>query len=209
VILAGVLGLAAIAPGHAQKPADRAPKMVTGPDVAVIKAAAETLRQPGECMVEFTVGVDGKPKDMKPNCTPEAYNEYAVKAMATVEYLPEIFAGEVFETEGFKQPFKFGVTATTVAKAPGDTPPVKTKDIDARAVQRAMQAVDKAGSCNAEFTVAADGSVKDIVPGCTPADYDKPISEALAKMKYKPGENAGKAIDWPKMQMPLNLSKKK
>jgi hypothetical protein len=200
-------GMAFALPALAQKPADRPAKVVTGPDVAVIKEAVNTLREPGECMVEFTVGLDGKPKDMKPTCTPETYAPYALKAMATVEYLPEIFAGEMFETEGLRQPFKFGVAAPAPSSAPGDKAPVKIKDVEPKDIERAINRVDEAGSCTVSFTVGADGKPKDVKPGCTPAKYDKLIGEAVAKMRFQPGQKAGQPIDWPGISMPLNLTK--
>ena len=138
-------GMAFALPALAQKPADRPAKVVTGPDVAVIKEAVNTLREPGECMVEFTVGLDGKPKDMKPTCTPETYAPYALKAMATVEYLPEIFAGEMFETEGLRQPFKFGVAAPAPSSAPGDKAPVKIKDVEPKDIEGRSIALTRRG----------------------------------------------------------------
>jgi hypothetical protein len=192
-------------PALAQKPGDRLASQVKGPDAEVIREAVNTIRQPGECMVEFTVGIDGKPKDMKPVCTPAEYAPYALRAMETVEYLPEIFDGEVFETEGGKQPFKFGVT-TSAAATPGEKAPVKVKDVEPKDIQRAINRIDAAGVCQVTLTVAADGKPKDIQPNCTPDKYNKPIGEAVAKMRFEPGQKGGKAVDWPGYSYPLNLS---
>lgn len=205
VALAGVLA----APALAQKPGDKLPVLVTGPDKAVIKEAAETVKAPGECSVEFIVGKDGKPKNMKPTCTNDAYLPFVERAMAMVLYEPEIFDGEVFESEPKRQPFKFGVTqAATPAGQPGDKAPVVIKNIDPRDIKRALDKINEAGTCNAVYTVAADGKTKDIQPNCTPEAFNPLILEAIKKMTFKPGEKAGKAIDWPGMQTPMNLTKK-
>ncbi len=209
-ICVAAAALAFAAPALAQKPGDKLAKAVTGPDAAIIKEAVGTIKQAGECMVEFTIGKDGKPKDMKPTCSVASYEPYVLRAMAAVVYEPEIFDGEVFETEGAKQPFKFGVVAaaqSTTAAAPGDKAPVKVKDVEPKDISRAINRLNEAGACTGVFTVGADGKPKDIVPGCTPGKYDKLIGEALAKMRFTPGEKAGKAIDWPGMSMPLTLTK--
>jgi len=204
-----LIALAALAatPAFAQKPGDRLATQVKGPNAEVIREAVNTLRQPGECMVAFTVGTDGKPKDMKPNCTPAEYAPYALRAMETVEYLPEIFDGEIFETEGGKQPFKFGVAAAQ-SSAPGDKQPVKVKDVEPRDIQRAINRIDQPGVCNVKMTVGADGRPKDVQPNCQPEAYNKPIAEAIAKMRFEAGQKGGQPVDWPDFAYPLNLSAK-
>ena len=202
-----LLAALAATPAVAQKPGDRLATQVKGPNADVIREAVNTLRQPGECMVEFTVGKDGKPKDMKPNCTPAEYAPYALRAMETVEYLPEIFDGEIFETEGGKQPFKFGV-AVAQPPAQGEKQPVKVKDVEPRDIQRAINRIDQPGVCNVKMTVGADGKPKDIQPNCQPDAYNRPIAEAIAKMRFEAGQKGGKPVDWPDFAYPLNLSAK-
>jgi hypothetical protein len=202
VILAA-MALAAGSPAFAQAPADRAPKLVTGPTAEVIKEAVNTIKLSGECMVEFTISKEGKAKDLKPTCTPEAYTPYVLRAMEGVEYLPEIFAGEVWDTEGQRQPFKFtgpSVAASTVKQA------VVVKNVDPRDISKALNKVDEPGVCQLEFTVGVDGKPKDIAPNCTPEAYNKPIADAIKKMTYQPAEKDGQKVE-AKVAMPLNLTK--
>jgi hypothetical protein len=204
--LAGVLA----GPAMAQKPGDKLAKLVSGPDRDIVKEAVETVHAPGECTVLYVVGKDGKTKDIKPDCDNEAYNPYVVRAIESMTYEPEIFDGEIFESEPIRQAFKFGVEAAPeAAKPPGDTPPVPIKTIEPRDVKRALDRVNEDGTCELSYTVTAAGKTADIVPNCTPSAYDPYILDAAKKLTFKPGQNAGQAIDWPNVQLPLNLSKKK
>lgn len=199
--LAAVLALPAAA-----QTGDRAPKQLTAADGAVVKEAVDALKEPGECMVTYTVGKDGKPKNMKADCTPAEYAPYALKAMATVTWLPEMVSGEIFETEGRKQPFKFGV----VAPPPdAEKPPVATVALDGTDINRALIKTNAEGSCNMSYTVGTDGRAKDIVPNCTPRKFDKYIKEAVEKMRFTPGEKDGKPVDWPVTDQVLTLKKNK
>lgn len=204
VALMGMLA----APAMAQKPGDKLPVLVNGPDKDVIREAVQTVKAPGECTVEFIVGKDGKPKEMKPTCTNDAYLPFVERAMAAVVYEPEIFDGEIMESEPKRQPFKFGVSQPAAApNQPGDKAPVVIKDIDNGDLQRAMENVDAPGACNLTLTVGADGKAKDIEPNCTPDKYNKSITTAVKKMKFEPGQKDGKPIDWPNFKKPLSLGK--
>jgi hypothetical protein len=204
IALAGVLA----GPAIAQKPGDKLPVLVTGPDAGVIREAIDTVKAPGECTVEFVVGKDGKPKEMKPKCDNEAYLPFVERAMAKVLYQPEIFDGEIMDSEPKRQPFKFNVSAAPAAASqPGDKAPVVIKDIDSGDLQRAMENVDAPGSCNLTLTVGADGKAKDIMPNCTPDKYNRSITSAVKKMKFEPGQKGGNPIDWPNYKMPLSLGK--
>ncbi|MBI1360355.1 MAG: hypothetical protein GC155_08735 [Alphaproteobacteria bacterium] len=196
------LALALAAPAMAQKPGDHLAKPLTGPDVKVVKEAVDTVKQPGECTVVFTIGKDGKPKDLKPTCSVDAYVPYVERAMATVTYDPEVFDGEVFETEGVKQPFSFGVQKAEAS----DTPPVPVVALDSGDIGRAIARVNKTGSCNMSYVVGADGVPKDVKPNCTPQRFDPWIKKAVEKMRFKPGMKDGKAVDWPLTDQPLTLT---
>ena len=208
--LAAVLALPAAAqapkPGAAQaaKKEDRAPKQLTAPDGAVVKEAVETVKEPGECMLTYTVGKDGKPKDMKADCTPAAYAPFALKAMATVTWSPEMVSGEIFETEDRRQPFKFGIAAAPVNT---DKPPVATVPLDGADINRAMVKTNAEGSCNMSYTVGVDGKPKNIVPNCTPAKFDRYMKEAIEHMHFTPGEKGGKQVDWDVSNQVVNLKK--
>jgi hypothetical protein len=196
------LAAALALPAAAQKE-DRAPKQLTAANGAVVKEAVETVKQPGECTVTYTVGKDGKPKDMKADCTPADYAPFALKAMSTVTWSPELVSGEAFETEGIKQPFKFGVQVV----ANSDKPPVATVQIDGAEINRALIKVNAEGNCNMSYVVGTDGVPKDIAPNCTPAKFDRYIKAAVEKMRFTPGEKDGKPVDWPMTNQVLNLKK--
>ncbi len=202
IFVAMAVVAAGISPALAQKPADRAAKQVTGPDAGAIREGLAAIGEDGECMVTFTVGKDGKPKDIKPECTPEAYAPYAVKAMATVEYLPEIFDGDTWDTEGVRQPFKFG---TAAPQAAAGKPPVVTKGLAPLDIERAIARAGGGGVCKVSYVVGVNGEPKDIQPGCDPKKLDRHIAEAFERMRFTPGEKDGKAVDWP-MQQELSLS---
>lgn len=210
-ICAGILAaVASTSPVLAQQAGDlkdRPAKMLTGPSVDVIRAGIGTVGLDGECVVEFTVGLDGKPKDMKPTCTPEAYAPVALEAMAAVEYQTEIFAGEYFETEGVKQAFKFTAGQTVAAVDPrGEKAPVLVKDFVPADIRRAIDRVKKSGSCDLKYTIGANGQPKNIQPNCTPSDFNSHIEDAVEKLRYEPGQKGGKAVDWPNFTQPLNLT---
>lgn len=217
ILLLVAAAFMAAAPALAQTPEEkakkvtRAAKQLTGPDVAIIKEAVNTIKLGGECMTVFTVGLDGKPKDIKPGCDPAAYDEWVVKAMASVTYTVELFLGEQFETEGMKQPFKFGAGAPAGAAPAGAAAsaikePVVIKGIEPKELSRAINKIDEAGQCNAAFTVGIDGKPKDIVPNCTPDKYNQPIAEAISKTLYTPATKDGQPIEH-KVNLPMNLSK--
>lgn len=201
-----VMLAAAGAPALAQQtgPEFRNPTVVTPPDQAILKEAAETAKASGggKCEAVFTVGVDGKPKDIKPNCTAPALDGVVTRAIESMVYLPEIYRYEVFETEGVKQAFNFE-TRTVTTKVP-----VVKKVLEQREINRMQDKVGKAGSCNIKVTVTASGKPKDIVPNCTPADYDKHIAAAVEKMVFEPATTDGKPVDWPNFEMPISLAGK-
>jgi hypothetical protein len=201
--LAAMLALPAVA--QAPKKEDRAPKQLTAADGAVVKEAVNTIKQPGECTVVYTIGKDGKPKDMKATCTPAEYEPFAIKAMGTVTWSPEMVSGEIFETEGMKQPFKFGVAVAAPVSA--DKPPTATTPLDGADINRALIKTNAEGSCNMSYTVGVDGKAKDIVPNCTPAKFDKYMKEAVEHMRFTPGQKDGKPVDWPISNQVINLKK--
>jgi hypothetical protein len=196
----------AASPALAQKPGDRQAKQVKAADGGAIREGLAAIGQGGECTVTFTVGKDGKPKDMEPVCTPEAYAPYALKAMATVEYLPEIFDGETWETEDVKQAFKFGTVAAEGAPANPGKAPVVIKNLEPKDVERAIARVGGGGICAVKYVVGVNGEPKDIEPNCDPKKLDSHIKTAFEKMRFEPGQKDGKAVDWP-MEQPLNLTK--
>lgn len=173
-----------------------------GPDMSIVQSAVNELAGGAECNAVFTVGTDGKPKDVEPNCSDPRYDPYIVRAVESMEYLPEIFDGELFDTEGVKQPFVFGVQTGS----PDGQKPTATKPVNGGDITRAINRVDEEGTCEVEFTVGTDGKPKDIEPNCDPSKYDSYIADIIADTEYEPGMRDGQAVDWP-MSMPLKLSK--
>lgn len=204
-----VCGAAAIAllaaPALAQEEGEyRNATRTKGPDMTIVQDAVDELAGGAECNAVFTVGEDGKPRDVEPNCSDARYDPYIVRAVESMEYLPEIFDGEIFATEGVKQPFVFGVQ-TAAASSSGQRP-TAIKGVNGGDISRVINRVDEEGVCEVEFTVGADGKPKDIEPNCDPSRYDSYILEIIEATEYEPGMRGGEAVDWP-MSMPLKLSK--
>lgn len=70
------------------------PKVVTNVNGGDISRAINRVDEEGMCNVEFVVGVDGKPKDIEPNCDPSKYDRYIVDIIAKTEYEPGTKNGE-------------------------------------------------------------------------------------------------------------------
>lgn len=192
------------APAMAQEEGEyRNATRTKGPDMSIVQAAVDELAGGAECNAVFTVGEDGKPRDVEPNCSDARYDPYIVRAVESMEYLPEIFDGEIFATEGVKQPFVFGVQ--TAANSSDGQPPTVIEGINGGDITRAMNRVDEEGMCEVKFTVGTDGKPKDIEPNCEPSRYDSYILEIVEEIEYEPGMRDGQAVDWP-MSMPLKLS---
>jgi len=196
------------APAFAQKTdlPDRPLKQTKAFDSAPVKEGMATVKTAGECTVDYIVGVDGRPKDMKATCTPPEMGPFAIKMVETGEWQSEITGGEFFDSYPQKHAFKFGGSSAAAVDPRGEKAPVITNDLAQADLNRAINKVNKDGKCNLTFTVGADGKPKDIAPNCTPRDYDSPIGDAVKKMKFDPGQKGGKAVDWPNMVVPLNLT---
>lgn len=205
-LVLGALLAAASLPAFAQVQ-DQKPKRLKDADIEVIKDGIRTVKTAGECMVIYTVGKDGKPKDAKADCTPAEYAPFALKAIETIEWLPEIVGGETFEIEGVKQPFKFG--ALQAPAVVNRALPKISKPIDMRAVTRASDKVGQPGECLVKMTVGLDGKPKDVVPNCTPDKYNKLLQEALEDMRFEPGTQAGKPVEWPGFEYPMRLGQER
>jgi hypothetical protein len=189
----------------------RAARQLTPPDPAPIREGVQALRQGGECDVVFTVSIQGKVENPRATCTPEGMAPYALRAMASVTYQPEVFMGETMETENVHQPFRWagpsgGAAAAAAPAAAAETPPVVTTPISPRAMQRAINRVNRPGSCQATFTVGLDGKPKDIVPNCNPSAYNQLVKNIIEEMVYTPGRRGGQPVEWPNVTMPLTLS---
>jgi hypothetical protein len=210
-ICALALAAVAVSPALAQKPKDSPPKMTTSPDIAIVREGALAVKQNGECTVTFVVGEDGKTADHKADCTVAEFAPFAIRAMQSSVWEPEILDGEKITSYPRKQAFKFGSGAGTDPR--GEKAPVVVKNIGPKEVERVISRletkVEDLGACNVTYTVGADGKPKDVKPNCTTQGLNAGIAEAVGKMEYQPGLKGGQPVDWPGMQMPMNLSKPK
>src|SRR5262245_34918709 len=204
-ICAAALALAATSPALAQKPADRPAKQTKPFDQGPMKEGMAAIKLGGECTVTYVVSKEGKAKDIKPDCTVAEMAPYVARTVETAEWTPEIFDGEIFDTEPIKQIFKFG--GSTAAVDPrGEKAPVMIKGIEPKDVERAIARTKKQGTCDVKYTIGANGVPKDIVPNCTEKELDPHIAEAIGRMQFEPGQKGGQPVDWPGMSMPMNLS---
>ncbi|HEX5006363.1 MAG TPA: hypothetical protein VFV70_04580 [Hyphomonadaceae bacterium] len=209
-ICAVALAATVASPALAQKPADRPAKQTKPFDQGPMKEGMAIVRQGGECIVTYVVSKEGKAKDIKPDCTVPEMAPYVARTVETAEWTPEIFDGEIFDTEPIKQIFKFAGGGSAPAADPrGEKAPVAVKDLEPKDIERAINRVDKEGTCEVKYTVGADGVPKDIQPNCSEPALNSHIAEAIAKMRYEPGQKGGQPVDWPGMSMPMNLTKPK
>jgi hypothetical protein len=206
-VCAAALTLAVASPALAQKPADRPAKQTKPFDQTAMKEGMAVVKQGGECTVTYVVSKEGKAKDIKPDCTVPEMAPYVVRTLETADWTPEIFDGEIFDTEPIKQIFKFGGPAAPAVDPRGEKAPVLVKTVEPKDVERAISRTGKEGTCDVKYTVGADGVPKDIQPNCSEEALNKHIAEAVARMKYEPGQKGGQPVDWPGMSMPMNLTK--
>ena len=199
--------LALAAPAFAQKTdlPDRPAKQTTQFDVAAMKEGNTVLKQNGTCSAQYIVSAQGKAKDITVDCTHPEMAAYVARTIETGEWEPEIFSGEFFDTYPMRQTFNYG-TGAAGPDPRGEKPPSLETGIEPRDVQRVLKEINKEGVCDVRYTVGADGAPKDIVPNCTPEDYNAKISEIVAKMEFAPGQKGGAPTDWPGMSMPLKLA---
>jgi hypothetical protein len=209
-ICAGALAVGLASPAFAQKTdlPDRPAKQIKDFDQTAMKEGIATLKASGECTVQYIVGVNGKAKDITTDCSMPEMGPYVTRSIETGEWEPEIFDHEFFDSFPVKQVFKFAAAPGAPAVDPrGEKSPVLVSGIEQKDIARAINQVDKPGTCNVKYTVGADGKPKDIVPNCDPVAYDEKIIEAMKKMKFEPGQKDGKPTDWPGLNTPMNLTK--
>jgi hypothetical protein len=203
--LAVVLGSC---PAAAQQAADKGPEfrnptVVKQPDAAIVQEAAALAGDGAKCEAVFNVGVNGKPNNIKPNCTNPALDPIVTRAVESMEYLPEIYRYEVFEAEGIKQPFTFGRAPAAASAA---SPPTVKRAIDPKELTRIISRANAEGSCKVSMAVTAAGKPANVTTACTPDKFDKPIKAAVEKMEFAPAQKDGQAVDWPKYEMEMKLS---
>lgn len=186
---------------------DRLAKQTKQFDTTPMKEGNAVLRANGVCNAQYIVSALGKAKNITVDCTHPEMAPHVIKTIETGEWDAEVFDGYFFDTETpTRQQFAYGTGAPAVDPR-GEKSPVMKTAIAPRAMNKAMEKVKQDGVCDVKFTVGADGKPKDIAPNCTPADYDEPISAAIAEMEFTPAQKGGQPTDWPGMAMPLKLAK--
>jgi hypothetical protein len=83
---------------------EKAPVLVTGVEPKEISRVINTVDKPGTCDVKFTVGADGKPKDIQPNCTESAFNDGIAAAVSKMVYQPGQKGGAPTDWPGMSMP---------------------------------------------------------------------------------------------------------
>ncbi|HEY7797267.1 MAG TPA: hypothetical protein VIA80_00765, partial [Hyphomonadaceae bacterium] len=144
-ICAVALAATAASPALAQKPKDRPAKQTKPFDQAAMKEGMAVIRKEGECIVTYVVSKEGKAKDIKPDCTVPEMGPYVARTVESAEWEPEIFDGEIFDTEPIKQIFKF-TAAGPPADPRGEKAPVLVKGVEPKDVERAISKTKKEGS---------------------------------------------------------------
>ena len=85
---------------------EKAPVMKEGVNPKDIERAINQIDLEGVCEVKYTVGADGAPKDIQPNCTPEAYNEKIAEAVGKMDFVPAQKGGVPTDWPGLSMPIK-------------------------------------------------------------------------------------------------------
>lgn len=72
-----------------------------------IAAAVSRVRSGARCSVTLTVGADGKPKDIAPNCTPSDINSRINEAVKKMTFQPGLKGGQPVDWPNFQMPMNF------------------------------------------------------------------------------------------------------
>lgn len=90
---------------------EKAPVLVKAIDgKEVERAIAKVGEKVERCDPTFTIGADGKPKDIVPNCTPQALNPAILEAIKKMEYTPGQKGGQPTDWPGMQMPMNLGMT---------------------------------------------------------------------------------------------------
>jgi hypothetical protein len=73
---------------------------------ADVQRAMAQVGEEGSCDIRYTVGADGKPKDVVPNCTPPAFNSRITDAVSKMMFKPGQKGGQPTDWPGMSMPLK-------------------------------------------------------------------------------------------------------
>jgi xylulose-5-phosphate/fructose-6-phosphate phosphoketolase len=82
------------------------PVMVDGLRERDITSALAKVDKEGMCDVKYTVGANGKPKDVQTNCSPPEYNDLMLAAVAKMKFEPGQKGGAPTDWPGMSMPVK-------------------------------------------------------------------------------------------------------
>jgi hypothetical protein len=85
---------------------EKSPELKTSVEPRDIQRAMQAVNENGTCETKYTVGADGKPKDIQPNCTPAAYNAPILAAIAKMTFTPGQKGGQPTDWPGMSMPLK-------------------------------------------------------------------------------------------------------
>lgn len=83
---------------------EKSPVLKTGVQAKDIGRIMKDVDKPGACNVKYTVGADGKPKDIVPNCDPAEYDEMVKQAMSKMVFEPGLKDGKPTDWPGLSTP---------------------------------------------------------------------------------------------------------
>jgi hypothetical protein len=85
---------------------EKSPVMVDGLRERDITSALAKVDKEGMCDVKYTVGANGKPKDVQTNCSPPEYNDLMLAAVAKMKFEPGQKGGAPTDWPGMSMPVK-------------------------------------------------------------------------------------------------------
>ncbi len=83
---------------------EKSPVLVTGVQQKDIERMISNVDKSGSCNVKYTVGANGKPKDIVPNCEPAVYDDKIRDAMAKMVFEPGQKDGKPTDWPGLSTP---------------------------------------------------------------------------------------------------------
>lgn len=83
---------------------ERAPVLTRSIQESELQRVIQRLKQNDKCDLKFTVGADGVPKDIQPNCTAESANLPLTEAVKKMKYTPAEKGGQPTDWPGISMP---------------------------------------------------------------------------------------------------------
>ncbi len=95
-----------IGPAGPDPRGEKAPVQIDGVLERDINNAIKKVDKDGVCNVKFTVGANGKPKDVQPDCNPADYDPLIVEAVSKMSFTPAQKDGVNTDWPGISMPIK-------------------------------------------------------------------------------------------------------